>query len=112
MARLHWNQIGAGHLSYYHLDLAYSELQPDLFRHAFPACLKLWYDVLMGTKKNNCEFHYALLPGQIPGMLRDQERQSLNSFFADGLLDPSRASYVSNVQWQYTNCWVVPNGVS
>src|ERR1700691_6277869 len=41
------DKVDEGDFSYYFLDLAYSDLQPDLFRHVFPACLKYWYDTLM-----------------------------------------------------------------
>jgi hypothetical protein len=87
LARTDWDKVDEGDFSYYFLDLAYSDLQPDLFRHVFPACLKYWYDTLL---RDDCagEFHYALVQGQIPEkMLSPQERESLLDFFRDGFLD-------------------------
>ena len=89
MARLDWDQIGAtGHLGSYHEDLAFVDLQPDLFRHVFPACLKLWYETLSRDEANTSSFHVGLMYGQIiETMLSESERRSLYNFFADGFMD-------------------------
>lgn len=86
-----WDRVPDEYLWYYFLDLAYVDLQPDLFRHLFPACLKYWYDTLMRNEEapyGDGDFHYALLRGQIPEkMLSDSELQSLWDFFRDGFPD-------------------------
>jgi hypothetical protein len=87
LAQADWDKVNEGDFSYYFLDLAYSDLQLDLFRHVFPACLKYWYDTLMRDDWAG-EFHYALAQGQIlEKMLSPQERESLLEFFRDGFLD-------------------------
>jgi hypothetical protein len=87
LARTDWDKVDPGDFSYYFLDLAFSELQPDLFRHVFPACLKYWYDTLMSDEWAG-EFHYGLTQGQVlEKMLSPQERLSLLEFFRDGFLD-------------------------
>jgi hypothetical protein len=87
LAQADWDKVNEGDFSYYFLDLAYSDLQLDLFRHVFPACLKYWYDTLMRDDPAG-DFHYALEQGQIlEKMLSAQERQSLLEFFRDGFLD-------------------------
>jgi hypothetical protein len=91
MAQMDWDRVPDDYLWYYFLDLAYVDLQPDLFRSLFPACLKYWYDTLMrneGASYGDGDFHYALLRGQIlEKMLSESERQSLCDFFRDGFLD-------------------------
>jgi hypothetical protein len=91
LARLDWDQIPERHLCEYFLDLEYVELQPDLFRHAFPACLKYWYETLLRdapAEVGDADFHRALIKGNILGkMLSEEERQKLLTFFGDGFLD-------------------------
>ncbi|MBN9658440.1 MAG: hypothetical protein J0H49_09690 [Acidobacteria bacterium] len=96
MARIDWDQIGPQHLSYYFLDLAFVELQPDLLRHVFPACLKFWYETLLQDKaaaSGQADFHFALVEGEVAErMLSAQERNALNAFLVDGLLDRIEAT--------------------
>jgi len=91
MARMDWDRVPDDYLWYYFHDLAYVELQADLFRHLFPACLKYWCDTLMrneGASRGDSDFHYALMRGQIlEKMLSESERRSLYDFFRDGFLD-------------------------
>jgi hypothetical protein len=91
IARYDWDQIPEQHLREYFLDLEHVELQGDLFRHAFPACLKYWYDTLLRDAPaaiGDSDFHRALINGDILSkMLSDQDRQRLFTFFADGFLD-------------------------
>src|SRR5579863_6097242 len=47
LAQADSDKVDEGDLWHYFLDLAYSDLQPDLIGHVFPACLKYWYDTLM-----------------------------------------------------------------
>lgn len=91
LARYDWDQIPEKHLWAYVLDLEHVELQPDLFRHAFPACLKYWYETLLcdaPAEIGDADFHRALIKGDIlDKMLSDDERRRLLSFFGDALLD-------------------------
>ena len=91
MAQMDWDRVPDDYMWYYLLDLAYVELQPDLFRHLFPACLKFWYETLMrddSAAYGDSDFHYSLMQGEIlKTMLAESERQSLYDLFCDGMLD-------------------------
>lgn len=91
IARCEWREIPEEDLWEYFHDLSYQPLQPDLFRHLFPACLNFWYKTLMrneGAERGDAELHYALVHGNIISkMLNETERQRLFSFFVDGFLD-------------------------
>ncbi len=91
LAQMDWDRVPDEYFWYYFLDLSYVDLQPDLFRHLFPACLKYWYDTLMRDEcasRGDGDFHDALMRGQILAkMLSESERQSLYAFFRDGFLD-------------------------
>lgn len=91
LAKREWHEIPEAELWEYFHDLTYQELQPDLFRHLFPACLKFWYDTLMrdeGAERGDADFHRALLNGDILSkMLNETERKRLFAFLADGFLD-------------------------
>ena len=84
---MEWDRVPDRHLFSYFDDLAYVSLQPDLFRHLFPACLKYWYDTLMRNEADN-NFHYGLIQGQVSeNMLTESERVALYNLFRDGMLD-------------------------
>jgi hypothetical protein len=91
LATLDWDRVAGQDLWYYFHDLAYQELQPDLFRHLFPACLNHWYVSLMrnaAAASGDSDFHYGLAQGQIiEKMLTERERELLFDFFRDGFLD-------------------------
>jgi hypothetical protein len=91
LAQMNWDRVPDEDLWYYFLDLAYVDLQQDLFRHLFPACLKHWYETLMRNEdasQGDGDFHNALMRGQIlEKMLSENERQSVYDFFCDGFLD-------------------------
>ena len=111
LAQTDWEQVPDEYLGYYFLDLAFTDLQPDLFRHAFPACLKFWYRTLMSgdsASRAHCDFHYALMKGQIlEKMLSPQERQSLLEFFRDGFLDRIEAeSDFTRDRGKKANAWI------
>ena len=86
MSRMDWDQIPDDYMKYCFHDMAYV-LQPDLFRHFFPACLRFWYETLMGNRSaaaGDAEFHYGLMQGNVlEKMLSENERQSVNDFFTD-----------------------------
>lgn len=96
LAAWDWNEIPEWALRDYVLDLTYlhvdrETLQPDLFAHVFPACLKFWYDSLMrndSAELGDADFHRALLHGGIlERMLTGDQRQKCLALFRDGLLD-------------------------
>lgn len=78
-------------LWYYLHDLAYVDLQPDLFDYLFPVCLNFWYSSLMRSQdcaQGDAEFHYALAHGQIlEKMVTSAQRDQVFDFFHDGFLD-------------------------
>lgn len=86
-----WDTITPEDLWYYLHDLAYVELQPDLFAYLFPACLNFWYSSLgrsQGSAQGDAEFHYALLRGRIlEKMVTPVQRDLIFTFFHDGFLD-------------------------
>src|SRR5258708_1515445 len=68
LAHVDWDRVRDEDLWYYFHDLAHVQLQPDLFRHLFPTCLRFWYETLMrneGTSYGDSDFHYALMEGKI-----------------------------------------------
>jgi hypothetical protein len=91
-------------------DLAYQELQPDLFRHAFPACLKFWYDTLLRHEDaaiGDAEFHHALMRGDIlQKMLSECERERVYAFFADGFLDRLDREHDFAYERDAANRWI------
>lgn len=91
LARLDWDEIPEQDLWAYIHDLTYVELQPDLFRHVFPRCLKFWYETLLrneSAERGDADFHRALIVGAIADkMMSPEERKRLFAFFVDGMLD-------------------------
>jgi hypothetical protein len=91
LAQLDWDKVPASELWYYIHDLAYMELQPDLFGHLFPACLKFWCDTLRSGEpaaRGDAELHYALLHGQVLDThLNETQRNAVYALFRDGMLD-------------------------
>ena len=112
LAKMDWNKVPDEYLCCYFLDMAYVELQPDLFRHLFPTCLKFWYDTLMNNasaERGEGDFHYSLLRGNIvKKMLSEKEAQSLYDFFHDGFLDRIEAErgFVFTYPGQAANGWI------
>ncbi len=91
LAQMDWDAGSERDLRCYIHDLAFVKLQPDLFRHVFPRCLKFWYDTLLENKPAQCgdaEFHAALIRGNfLTKMMSAEERRRLLDLFVDGLLD-------------------------
>jgi hypothetical protein len=112
LARLPWDEVPQHDLWEYFLDLSYVELQPDLFRHLFPACLKYWYDTLLRNESAECgdsDFHYSLLQGNIADrMLSETERERLYAFFRDGFLDrvDKQRGFVYEPGGRSANAWI------
>lgn len=91
LAQSDWNTISRGALGRYFEDMNYQKLQPDLFRHVFPACLNFWHETLMRNESSELggsEFHHAILHGQVlEKMLTTDQRQRCFDFFKDSYLD-------------------------
>lgn len=91
LAQTPWDKIHDADLWYYLHDLAYVELQPDLFAYLFPVCLNFWYHTLMnsvGCAVGDAEFHYSLFHGQIlEKHVTPSQHDQIFTFFHDGFLD-------------------------
>ena len=90
LARTPWEKIDFAELWYYHHDLAYVELQPELFAYLFPVCLMDWHETLLqnvGCSHGDSEFHYGIHQGQVfERMLTSQQLVSVFEFFRDSFL--------------------------
>jgi hypothetical protein len=117
MAQMEWDCIPDEYMWYYFHDMAYMELQPDLFRHVFPACLKYWYSTLMNNEsaeRGDSDFHYALMRGKIvETVLSDLECTKLYDFFIDGFMDRVEAQNTFKYDlslgkgaWRGHNFWI------
>ncbi len=91
LARTPYKELSFSDLWYYHHDLAYVELQPDLFAYLFPACLMDWHLTLMRNEAcshGDSEFHYGIKQGKVlERMLTPQQRQDVYEFFRDSFLE-------------------------
>jgi hypothetical protein len=80
-------RVDPSDLWYYHHDLAYVELQPDLFEYLFPVCLMDWHHTLMANtpcSHGDSEFHYGLHRGNVlETMLTPARREAVYEFFRD-----------------------------
>lgn len=91
LAQTPYEEIDFHDLWYYHHDLAYVELQPEVFAYLFPVCLMDWRASLM--KNESCshgdsEFHYGLVQGNVlDKMLTPLQRELVADFFHDSLFE-------------------------
>ena len=91
ISKKNWKDITDDDLWYYLLDLAYVDLQPELFNYLFPVCLNFWYKTLMNNDSANqgdAGFHYSLHQGKIlKSMVTQKQKQEIYKYFHDGFLD-------------------------
>ncbi len=91
ISQKHWKDITDDDLWYYLLDLAYVDLQPDLFNYLFPVCLNFWYKTLMNNESANqgdAGFHYALHREKIlESMVTQKQKKEIYEYFHDGFLN-------------------------
>lgn len=82
-------------LWFYFLDLAYVELQPELFAYLFPVCLMHWHETLQASE--SCDrFQYGLWKGEVLArMLTPEQRAQVVDFFRDSFLERIDAEPVS-----------------
>ncbi len=90
LARTPYYEIDFSDLWYYHHDLAYMELQPDLFAYLFPVCLMDWHESLMQNmpcSHGDSEFHFGVRHGNVfEKMLTPEQRTAVAEFFRDSFL--------------------------
>ncbi|MCA9172516.1 MAG: hypothetical protein KDB23_32850, partial [Planctomycetales bacterium] len=90
LGRTPYDQIEFGDLWYYHHDLAYVELQPELFAHLFPVCLMDWHCSLIANQTcahGDSEFHKGVRQGDVfDEMLTTAQRMQVESVFRDSML--------------------------
>lgn len=90
LAQTPYEQIEFGDLWYYHHDLAYVELQPEVFNYLFPVCLMDWHLTLMANEScshGDSEFHYGLVQGDVlEKMLTAKQCSQVGELFVDSML--------------------------
>lgn len=90
LGRTRHDEINFDDLWYYHHDLAYQTLQPELFAHLFPVCLMDWHLTLQGNQAcshGDSEFHYGIVHGKVmQTMLSDKQRVLVEQVFRDSML--------------------------
>jgi len=91
LANTPYEKIDFSDLWYYHHDLAYVELQPDLFSYLFPVCLMDWHHSLMQNEPcshGDSDFHYGVLHGNVfEKMITPKQLASIYEFFRDSFLE-------------------------
>ncbi len=91
LAKTPQQEIDFGDLWYYHHDLAYQQLQPDLFAYMMPVCLMDWHLSLQANgaaSHGDSELHYGLAKGKIlERMVSPEQRERIFDFFRDSFLE-------------------------
>lgn len=107
LAATPYPEIDFSDLWYYIHDLAYVELQPDLFAYLFPVCLMDWHLSLQrndACAHGDAEFHHAVRQGNVlEKMLSSDQLQLVNLFLHDSFLERLAAeqSYDRMFGWIY-----------
>ncbi|HEY0866776.1 MAG TPA: hypothetical protein VGE01_05340 [Fimbriimonas sp.] len=90
-ARKAWHEIDQEDYWHYLLDLAYVDLQPDLFDYLFPAFLIKWWEGLVshyGGPASETDIYYAIDHGQVFEKMMDAgRREEIFAWMMDGYLD-------------------------
>jgi hypothetical protein len=86
-----YQEINFSDLWYYHHDLAYVELQPELFNYLFPVCLMNWHQSLLDNRPcttGDADFHFAVHHGNVfEKMMTAAQREAVYEFFRDSFLE-------------------------
>lgn len=96
LTRMDWQKMTIPDLTIYIEDLVYVDLQPDLFRYLFPACLLCWHNTLMQNTGQGYValeyFHRAVSkPQKWEKMVSQKQRKAVYEFFQDSFLDRMEA---------------------
>lgn len=90
LAHTPWEELDFSDLWYYHHNLAYVELQPELFTYLFPVCLMDWHETLLNNvscSHGDSEFHYGVRQGRVfEKMLSSEQRTKIFEFFQDSFV--------------------------
>lgn len=90
LGRTPFDRIDFDDLWYYHHDLAYVDLQPELFAYLFPVCLMDWHRTLLANEAcshGDSEFHRGIIHGDVlTKMLTEKQRSQVNEVFRDSML--------------------------
>jgi hypothetical protein len=112
LAKTPYERIDFSDLWYYHHDLAYVELQPDLFAYLFPVCLMDWHRSLAQNEAcshGDSEFHYGVRRGKVfEKMLTANQRTLVYEFFRDSFLDrlDAQRGFLRPVADYWSYSWV------
>lgn len=91
LAETPYKQIDFNDLWCYYHDLAYQQLQPDLFAYLFPVCLMDWRQSLLANEAcshGDSEFHLGILRGRVfERMLSSRQLKEVRDFFRDTFLE-------------------------
>ena len=91
LARTPYEEIDFRDLWYYHHDLAYVELQPEVFNRLFPVCLMNWHRSLLDNRPcttGDADFHWAVQHGKVfEKMMTAAQREAVYAFFRDSFLE-------------------------
>ena len=91
LAQTPLDRIDRSDLWYYYHDLAYCELQPELFAYLFPLCLWDWHLTLQANEPcshGDSDFHKGLYRGNVlEKMTTPDQREQIYSFLHDSLLE-------------------------
>jgi hypothetical protein len=90
LCRTPWSEIDFSDLWFYYHDLAFVELQPEVFAYLFPVCLMAWHDSLMKSEScgvGDAEFHFGIHQGHVlEKMMTPAQRMAVVEFFRDSFL--------------------------
>jgi len=105
LAMTPYAKMNFSELWYYYLDLAYVQLQPDLFKYLFPVCLMDWHATLMANEPcshGDSDFHYAMVQGQVfERMLTPEQRLRVSEFLKDSFLCRLDATQEVEPRWHH-----------
>jgi len=87
LANTPYDEIDFGDLCLYYNDLAYCELQPDLFNYLFPVCLMHWHESLVNNEECT-RFHFGVKRGNVFELMltSPQQQAKVLAFMRDSFL--------------------------
>ena len=112
LASTPYDEIDSSDLWYYFHDLAYADLQPDLFDYLFPVCLMDWHATLLNNEAcshGDSEFHYGVHRGKIfEKMLSPQRQEKVTEFMRDCFMErlDVELKFAQRRNRAPTFCWI------